>query len=385
MRRFKSSRRNGVRSPKLSLEREGWISCPMTRRASSSKRSHQCRARCKLSASRHVHFTNVCRRETLRSLSSIPSDISTYPPVISSLTTHERHIYALSRPNPVPSTSLLNVSLARRSRNVGTLSSSSPWLSRSRLGEPDVAQPEPTAPSMSPEDPKAKWSFWGRKATPKPLVTSGGSILEVKTPPPEAVRASGSGEMARSSSRAPSISISSKSSRPASPAIPSMTSPPQPSLQPTMPNSVSMESVGHPASSGTLATQTPQGPSAVSRFFGRLSRKHSSQPSAEFDGTDLQLSTDDFNFLQEVPGLADSSSMGHDTGDLLSLEPGRSEQIAGLESMLASKPMAVAPPFAPPPSAVASARAQSSGEIRCEDEAPSRDRHGFAWRIGFRL
>ncbi|ORX40703.1 hypothetical protein BD324DRAFT_611823 [Kockovaella imperatae] len=284
--------------------------------------------------------------ETLRSLSAIPNDISTYPPVISSLTTHERHTYALSRPNPVPSTSLLTVFVARRSKRTDNLSTSSPWLSRSRLGEPDA--PIIEAPNMVAEDSKGRWSFWGRKAAPKPLVTSGGSILEVKgSPTGETARASGSAEMNRSTSRAPSVSVSINTSRPVSPA-PSLLAQAATPTQAPLPPSISHESVGHNAPSGSLGQQTPAGPSAVSRFFGRLSRRQPSNPSLDMDGTDLQLSNDDLDFLQEVPNLS-SGSAKYGAGDLLSLEPGRSEEIAGLESMLASRPSTIPPPLAPPP------------------------------------
>lgn len=275
--------------------------------------------------------------ETLRSLASIPEGTNTYAPVLSSLITHERHVYALSRPNPTPATSLLHTPATRRMRTQAALGSDndSPWLSRSKLGEPD-APPIDASVATLDEAGKGKWSFWGKKPmAEKPLITSGGGILEVKT----ASAPSGtSGEIIKSaSSQAPSIM--STTSRPASPAP-----------LPNLPVSNSIEDVGYAVSSGHLNTAVPgpAGPSAVSRFFGRLSRRPSSQKTTEVDVKDLELSADDFSFLDQVPSIT-PPIVERGVGDLLLMETGRSEQIASLESMLTSKPTPLPAPLAPPP------------------------------------
>ncbi|ORY26673.1 hypothetical protein BCR39DRAFT_540408 [Naematelia encephala] len=267
--------------------------------------------------------------ETLRSLGDIPADLNTYPPVVSSLVTHERHVYALSRPNPTPSTSLLNVSLANQSRRQTTLgiqsTDSSPWLSRSKLGEPDSAPSDTTA--QTEEAPKGRWSFWGkRNVSEKQLTTSGGGVLEVKP-----MTHTGSGSVR-----------SSVEVRPASIA-PSIESQPRPPSPPP-PVAPTHEDVGHDAPS-----ETPQGPSVVSRFFGRLSRRPSSQKPNDVDAKDIELSADDFSFLDQVPSITSPPPFEHGMGDLLAMEPGRDEQIAGLESMLAAKPAPLPAPLAPPP------------------------------------
>lgn len=265
-------------------------------------------------------------REALRSLSTIPSDINTYPPVLSSFQTYTTYQTTVGRANPTPSTSILlsTTSAARRARPVPV--AEAPWLSRSRLGEPEAvpaAQPEAEA--------KSKWSFWGKKPEPKPLVTSGGGVLEVKTP---AIAPQRPGM----SSRQASVSMSNTSNRPSRTGSPAPTSLfdeiDDMSAQPGTPGLV------------TSPVAAPQ-PSAVSRFFGRLGRRQSTQPADEANDTkDLELGADDFSFLQEVPSLA---PVDKSQGDLLGIESGRSETIASLESMISSKPVALPKPLAPPP------------------------------------
>ena len=165
-------------------------------------------------------------------------------------------------------------------------------------------------------------------------------MLEVKSPSIEP-RASGSGETKRSS-------------RPSSPAIS------QPAPAPTLiaaaaPVSVAMD-VSNPPSSEPMRSQNSSGPSAVSRLFGRF-RRNASNTGPDIDENDLQLSADDFSFLQEVPSL----STPEPVGDLLSLESGRTEEIAGLESMLNSKVTPLPATLAPPP--LMSRRSASAGGI----------------------
>ena len=285
----------------------------------------------------------------LGSLSAIPPNTNTYPPVLSDLITHERLVYALSRPNPTPTTSLLNVSSARRTRRTDSISQSTdtPWISRSRLGEPDAL---PTDLPLESEDAgRSKWSFWGRKVGPeKPLVTSGGGMLEVN---PTFSIAKGGNPTTRtvaSASDVPNARLSSESQREPNQVVLTV-----PSLSPTSPMAARQPNVmdDHMQQSpGGVITGQGQagGPSAVSRFFGRLQRKTSVQRTPSVDARDLELSADDFSFLAEVPSLS-NPPREKGIGDLLSMESGRSEEIASLESMLASKPTALPAPLAPPP------------------------------------
>lgn len=151
------------------------------------------------------------------------------------------------------------------------------------------------------------------------------------------------------SSRAPSIS--SKPSRPNSPAPPA---------QSIYPNLTELDEDGGHDAPGGMVDSTSQnavanpnaGPSAVTRFFGRLSRKPTSSqvPKAtDVDAKDMELSADDFSFLAEVPSMSSPPVPERGIGDLLSMESGRPEEMASLESMLSSKPMPLPQALAPPP------------------------------------
>jgi hypothetical protein len=135
------------------------------------------------------------------------------------------------------------------------------------------------------------------------------------------------------------------------------------------------EDAGHVSPSGTISPSiaTPSGtqgqPSAVSRFLGRFGRRgshqaNSAQAEAEAgDAKDLELGEDDFSFLADVPSIASPPPQEKGMGALLSFEPGRSEGIASLESMLSSKPAPLPQPLAPPPSGP---RAQMYGRTASE-------------------
>ncbi|WVR00365.1 hypothetical protein IAU59_007508 [Kwoniella sp. CBS 9459] len=314
-----------------------------------------------------------------RSLSTIPPDINTYPPVVSSLITHERFVYALQRPNPAPTTSLLHTASAlRRPKRVDPLalnsSSSEPsWTSRSMLGEPD-APPQAADNAVQQEDAgKSRWSFWGKRPVPeRQLTTSGGGILEVKamSPTPSIDRQSSdirASSSSRPASRAPSIST--HPSRPSSPA---------PSFSPSITGDQQQTTMqAAPSSSLPQAPPVQPAPSAVSRFFGRLSRKQSSSsPVPDVDAKeDLELSADDFSYLSEVPSMSQPPPPEKGVGDLLALEPGRTEQIAGLESLLNSKAAPLPRPLAPPPKGPAgvplSNARSSSGRFVARMKAPA--------------
>ncbi|WWC71901.1 uncharacterized protein I206_105860 [Kwoniella pini CBS 10737] len=289
--------------------------------------------------------------DQIRMFSVIPSNINTYPPIISDLMTHERYTYALQRPNPVPSTSLLTFTNPRRQGKVDPLSfsddpSNPSWTSRSKLGEPDAPVLDISPQQQEDVNNKSKWSFWGKRPVPeRQLTTSGGGVLERKSTTissPDLTNERASADMrtstsSRPSSRAPSISV--QPSRPSSPALPT--------TQTAVPKIT--QDMGH-SSPSTSLPQAPNQPSAVSRFFGRLSRNKSTTP-AHYDDEhdkDLQLSPDDFSFLSEVPSLS-TPPPEKGVGDLLALEAGRGEDIASLESLLNSKVTPLPKPLAPPP------------------------------------
>jgi hypothetical protein len=248
--------------------------------------------------------------------------------------THERYRYALSRPNPNPETSLLNIPLSRRARQNENLADSlDSWTSRSRLGEPEAL---PIESSLQAEDAKPKWSFWRKNTAEKPLVTSGGGLLEAKTISSSSTPAPI--ESRPSVSSATSASIATNTSRPASPAPPFVPAViPTADMSPNVPPLVASPDRAVPAQS------------AVTRFFGRLSRRQTAQPNLEDDDNkDLALSADDFSFLNQVPSIA-SPNQSQNVGDLLAYEGGRTESTASLESMLNSKPTPLPAALAPPP------------------------------------
>lgn len=222
--------------------------------------------------------------------------------------------------------------LGRRSRrNENPLDNLDNWTSRSRLGEPEAPQPES---SQQAEEAKPKWSFWRKAAPEKPLVTSGGGILEVKPSSP-APSSAVPIEPRPSTSSATSNSapaIAAKISRPASPAVS------------TLPSAVD---VLDPVSASAGSPVPAPAPSAVSRFFGRLSRRQASQPSGTDQGN-MEFSADDFSFLDQVESMT-TPDKEKAIGDLLAMEGGRTEEIASLESMLRSKPTQLPAPLAPPP------------------------------------
>ena len=258
-----------------------------------------------------------------------------------------------------------------------SLDGQSPWTTRSKLGEPE-APPVDVSPSAEAQ-PKG-WSFWRKPTLERQLTTSGGGVLEVKSPTAPSFNRTSSD--LKPSSQANSVVFD--ASRPDSPAAPSVMSP-----------SMDMDDFGLPSPSNVNdTTSTPPiapqpltpvpastltsapAPSAVSRFFGRLSRNKTPVPASETgenDNKDLELSAGDFQFLSDVPSLSDANEKDPDFGDLLSMESGRSEQLAGLQSMLASKPSPLPAPLAPPPRGASAVRTVSSGsgKFQAKMKAPA--------------
>ncbi|RXK37782.1 hypothetical protein M231_04938 [Tremella mesenterica] len=295
--------------------------------------------------------------ETLRSLSVIPPNINTYPPVISSLTTHQSLLSALQRPNPTPQTSLLNITMARRSRHKESFGDAdSPWGGRSRLGEPEV----PVLEAVTNDEPQKKgWSFWGRKNTQdKPLVTSGGGVLEVKTVD------GGTTSLAQGNSRPESpannplqpdiIPEASFSAIQTLAPIQQIPSGPVNSIESTPTAQATSTAKTTPTVQPPQNAQNAQGsqPSALGRFFGRIRRQPSGSGLSkeidpkDIDPKDIELSADDFTFLDQVPSLS-SPPQEKGVGALLSLEP--SQSIKGIQDILANKNTSLPQPLAPPP------------------------------------
>ena len=174
-----------------------------------------------------------------------------------------------------------------------------------------------------------------------------------------------------SDAKSPSI----PASRAASISVPSRSTSPPPSIHQTpMTEAQPLPLAKHAAAPA---------PSAVSRFFGRLSRRPSQQPSTststpDVDAKDFELSASDFSFLSDIPG-APEQPQGKGVADLLSLEPGANEPIASLGSLLSSKvtplPKPLAPPPKPSPGSTASAQSgagrSTSGRFVARMKAPS--------------
>lgn len=253
--------------------------------------------------------------DTLRSLTVIPD--TTVP---LQTETGQQLARALARPNPAPQSSLLYAPNVRR-RPLGP-GLESLWAQRSRLGEPEL--PPETRPSLDSSQ-GSRWSFWRKQAPPKPLVTSGGGMLERKSEEPG--RSSGS--------RPPSISGASGVVAPSRPETPSRAATP---ATPTIPE----DAVANSLTPAAVSQQPPQQQSSrMSRLFGWGKKKAPEEPSSAGAKEDLELTTDDFAFLAEVP-----SHTPPGTGDLLG------DGAADLEQVLnAPKAVPLPAPLAPPPGA----------------------------------
>lgn len=252
--------------------------------------------------------------DTLRSLTVIPD--TTVP---LQTQTEAQLARALARPNPTPQSSLLYAPNVRR-RPLGP-GLESRWAQRSRLGEPDV--PAESRPSLESSQ-GSRWSFWRKQAAPpKPLVTSGGGMLERKSEEPS--RPSAGSRPASISS----IPTPATSSRPETPTPRSAT--------PTIPE-------GAVAATPTVTVQPAlQQSSRMSRIFGWGKKKPAEEPSSAGAKEDLELTTDDFAFLAEVPSHTPPGS-----ADLLGMDG----PTTNLEQMLnAPKPVPLPAPLAPPPGA----------------------------------
>lgn len=178
-----------------------------------------------------------------------------------------------------------------------------------------------------------------REGLSSPTSSIRSSINASSVPLPASARASMDSSFA-------SPSVLTPNSRPSSPAIASFES--------NVPTSVPLASITSSSSSlpsstiDDAASGTPP-PSAVSRFLNRFSRKP--QPRASLDGKqELQLSSDDFSFLEEVEGEESGAEAGAEIDFFASGVPplGRTSDIL-VQSAPLPKPLAPPPSGAPPP------------------------------------
>ncbi|VDC00980.1 unnamed protein product [Peniophora sp. CBMAI 1063] len=191
-------------------------------------------------------------------------------------------------------------------------------------------------------------SLWGRRSSTMKPQTTGGSIgssgstrQSVEVLSPVSAPSTGPATPQRAASPAPSTT-----STPAPTAsTPTAEAPP---AQPAPYDPPTFEPILPPSSSASPPPQAAPAPTGVSRFFSRLTRNRASSPSPR---ASLALSGDDIEFLGDI---VPSASDPDDENDLLGLGGGKDRDLkmAGLESLLKSKPIGgkLPAPLPPPPS-----------------------------------
>ncbi|GMK54752.1 hypothetical protein CspeluHIS016_0113380 [Cutaneotrichosporon spelunceum] len=283
--------------------------------------------------------------ETLRGLTEVPDTTFAF----GHSATRERSAQALSRA-PRNAMTLLRAPLPRRrdSRNLYFGPGLEGWAARSRLGEPEAAV---QAAQAEPEQAKG-WGFWRRQATPKPLLTSGGGVLEVKTDLDTTSIASAPGSARSMHSKAPSIS-----SRPGTPseARPSTSARPSISSIPGA-GSISGPSLLSGPPSAVTPTDVPEKKpeaSRMSRLF-RWSKKEEKKEEEEAKDEELELGESDFAFLDQVPSMAGADLLG---GGMASID----------ELLSMKKEVPLPAPLAPPPRSGSSSARLSTGAQRKSD------------------
>jgi hypothetical protein len=276
-------------------------------------------------------------RETLRGLTEVPDTSFAF----GHSATRERYAQALSRAPPNAMT-LLRAPRPRRAEGGGL--DFGPglegWAARSRLGEPEAlvaaAQPEP-------EQAKG-WSFWRRQTTPKPLVTSGGAVLEVKTDMDTASVGSGPG-----SARSKPPSIASRPATPVDPRPPSARAsisslPRAGSISAPSPLSATVSGPPSAVSPVDPAPKADPAPSRMSRLFrwGKREEKKDEDRDRE-----LELGESDFAFLDQVPSAGGADLLG---GGMSSID----------EVLSLKKEAPLPAPLAPPPRPGSGSRSSSA-------------------------
>lgn len=282
------------------------------------------------------------RYRLARELGSMPPEIDTFQHNLAMSMTWARYQDALTQINLDTRTSVLAL-VSRQSATRAARRSSSEWQkefqSRNRVDDSQAIKDAQA--NVQAEEARPKWSFWGRRQSTQvvPLVTSGGGILEVK-----ALSPSNTGNASLQSGSKTPVPVTQQITSPMSTgATPSINSPIAVTTTSSLPGSVApLAAQEHPAEPA---------PGAVGRFFGRFRRPRASTPSVDVNNQDLELTKDDFSFLDQVPTASPVAPKEPGIGDLLSMNGpgGRSEQMASLESMLSSKPVALPSRLAPPP------------------------------------
>lgn len=272
----------------------------------------------------------------------MPPEIDTFQHNLAMSMTWARYQDALSQINLDTRSSVLALvsrQSATRAARRGSLEWQKEFQSRNKV-EDTQAQKDARANAQA-EEARPKWSFWGKRQSTQavPLVTSGGGVLEVK---------------ALSPSNTGSASLHSGAKTPL-PVTQEIGSPISAGTNPSVISPVAMTTTSSfPGSVAPLATQeqaNEPAPGAMGRWFGRFRKPRTSTPSVDISNQDLELTKDDFSFLDRVPTAPPAAPKEPDVGDLLAMSGtgGRNEQMASLESMLSSKPVALPSRLAPPP------------------------------------
>ena len=302
----------------------------------------------------------------MRELGNLPPELDTFQNNLAMSMTWARYQDALSQVNLDTRSSVLAL-VSRQSATRAARRSSTEWQQEFRSkNRPDesLAQKEAQANAQA-EEARSKWSFWGRRQSAQvvPLTTSGGGALEVK---------------ALSPSNTGNASIKTNASVPFNVASPLSAGNAGFALSPIAGSSVP-SSVAPLAMQAVTPIDSPQEPpiepasGAVGRFFGRFRKPRTSTPSVDLSNKDLELTKGDLTFLDQVPTAPMTSSAGPGQADLLSLSmgQGQNEELAGLESMLKSKPVALPSRLAPPPISKRSSSAASVPKLGASSRSSS--------------
>jgi hypothetical protein len=302
----------------------------------------------------------------MRELGDLPLGLDSFQNNLTMSMTWARYQDALSQVNLDTRSSVLAL-VSRQSATRAARRSSTEWQQEFRSkNRPDesLAQKE-AQESAQAEEARSKWSFWGRRQSTQavPLTTSGGGALQVK---------------ALSPNNTGNASIKTNASVPFNAPSPLSAGTAGFALSPiagsTVPSSVAplaMQAVTPTDPQQETSVEPPSG--AVGRFFGRFRKPRTSTASADLSNQDLELSKGDLTFLDQVPTAPMTSSAGPGHTDLLSfgVGPGQNEEMAGLESMLKSKPVALPSRPAPPPISKRSSSAASIPKLGASSRSSS--------------
>ena len=303
----------------------------------------------------------------MRELGNLPPELDTFQNNLAMSMTWARYQDALSQVNLDTRSSVLAL-VSRQSATRAARRSSTEWQQEFRSkNRPDesLAQKEAQTDAQT-EEARSKWSFWGRRQSTQavPLTTSGGGALEVKALSPHNTGNASIKTNASTPFNAPSPLSAGTAGFALSPiagsSVPSSVAP------------LAMQTITPTDPPQEASAEPPSG--AVGRFFGRFRKPRTSTASADLSNQDLELTKGDLTFLDQVPTAPMvSSSAGPGHTDLLSLGvvQGQNEEMAGLESMLKSKPVALPSRLAPPPLSKRSSSAASIPKLGASSRSRS--------------